>query len=194
MTNVPAAVEPSDPPQSPQPPRRKRRWLTWLCIAIVVLFGIAAFILPDLCRAREPANRVKCASNLKQIGSAMLLYANENAGHYPDRFEQLLATQDIGAEVFVCPSSNDEKANGNTLDEIVADLARPHHLSYVYHGKGFTKDAPADVVLATELFENHDRDGLNVLYGDGHVDFINRAAAEKLLAELALGHNPPTTK
>jgi hypothetical protein len=31
----------------------------------------------------EYANRVRCASHLKQIGQAMLMYANENKGNYP---------------------------------------------------------------------------------------------------------------
>src|SRR5947207_3140915 len=29
------------------------------------------------------SNRVKCSSNLRQIGQAILLYANENKGAYP---------------------------------------------------------------------------------------------------------------
>src|SRR5439155_21832178 len=31
----------------------------------------------------EGSNRVQCASNLRQIGQALLLYANENKGAYP---------------------------------------------------------------------------------------------------------------
>src|SRR5262245_37094584 len=34
-------------------------------------------------RNRETANRVKCASNLRQIGMALLYYQNENKGLYP---------------------------------------------------------------------------------------------------------------
>src|SRR5690606_23152810 len=42
---------------------------------IAVLIGI---LVPVISRARESGNRVKCASNLRQIGQAMQIYAQEN--------------------------------------------------------------------------------------------------------------------
>jgi hypothetical protein len=42
-------------------------------------------------RARETANRVKCASNLRQIGQAILLYSNENRGAYPRTYTTIPA-------------------------------------------------------------------------------------------------------
>jgi prepilin-type processing-associated H-X9-DG protein len=38
---------------------------------------------------------------------------------------------------------------------------------------------------------NHDHGGMNVLYADGHVDFIPMPTAKKIIAELHAGHNPP---
>jgi prepilin-type processing-associated H-X9-DG protein len=54
-----------------------------LLVVIGILALLVAFMLPSLCRSSETANRVKCSSNLRQIGQAMLLYANDNHGHYP---------------------------------------------------------------------------------------------------------------
>lgn len=50
-------------------------------IGMFVLLG--SFLLPSLCRSRETASRVKCSSNLRCLGQAMLLYANDNRGHFP---------------------------------------------------------------------------------------------------------------
>jgi len=50
--------------------------------------GAARVNLDELMRtgAREQANRVKCASNLRQIGQGLQMYANENKGNFPRTF------------------------------------------------------------------------------------------------------------
>jgi prepilin-type processing-associated H-X9-DG protein len=55
-----------------------------LVVAILMLAMLAICVAPMTAyRARETANRVKCSSNLRQIGQAILLYANDNKGEYP---------------------------------------------------------------------------------------------------------------
>ena len=57
--------------------------IDWFVGVLIVLF-CAGIVLSKTPAANETQMRIKCASNLRQIGQAMLLYANENKGKYPD--------------------------------------------------------------------------------------------------------------
>ena len=51
-----------------------------LLVVIAILAILAAMLLPTLSRSQESAWRIKCASNLRQLGIAAQLYWNDNDG------------------------------------------------------------------------------------------------------------------
>ncbi len=65
--------------------RRRRRAFTLveLLIVIGIIATLIAILLPVLSRVRVAANRAACASNMRQIGIALVMYANENKGAIP---------------------------------------------------------------------------------------------------------------
>lgn len=224
--------------------------LVELLVVIGIIALLISILLPSLNRARETANRVKCASNLKQVGSALLLYSNENRNMYPrtyattstdavimnsygstalDSFQGttpvgnnnltaslflLLKTQDIGSEVFTCPSSNSEKDNfgGGTNTALnrcnFTDIQKNLAYSYanpfptttaISAGYKLNNSLSPEFAIAADInpgvtdgddnvkgvsttssqaqmkvanSNNHDGDGQNVLFGDGHVEFV----------------------
>ena len=63
-----------------------------------------------------------------------------------------------------------------------------------YVGADLTSAAPADVVAAYEPRENHDGDGANVLFGDGHVGFLTTRELEQVLAKPATAPTLPAPR
>jgi prepilin-type processing-associated H-X9-DG protein len=190
MTQPPQPLDYAHP--STKRPHRTHP-LTWAVGGIVGVLLLLALIGNGWSSHayRPAANRIKCASNLRQIGQATMLYANDHQGRYPDTIGELME-EDITTAVFICPGSNDEPAAAAaTTQATAANIHSGGHLSYIYLAKGLTNTGQTNLVLVYEPLSNHQNRGMNVLFGDGHVEWFDLKQATKWLAELNAGHNPP---
>ncbi len=66
-----------------QPNQRSAFTLIELLVVIAIIGILASLLLPVLGRARESGRRASCASNLHQIGAAMLGYSDDFNGWFP---------------------------------------------------------------------------------------------------------------
>jgi len=142
-----------------------------------------SILLPSLNRARDAANRIKSASNLRQIGLANMLYANEHPKNASaDDFGTLLKTQDIAMEVFINPRTGTvlpREVQAAAMEEKIAWVNA--NSDYVWGGKGLNDSVEADRPVAWENPLTVD-EGINILFGDGHVEWQTMAAAEQEFA------------
>lgn len=138
---------------------------------VIILGAVGAFViaiaLPSVQRMRESTGRQRCPSNLRQIGTAMYLYSMKYGGAYPPSFKALASEEDLTPSVFICPA-----ADAIAASSIAAFVGSPADCSYIYLGDRLNNKTDTDVILAFENPDDHDRDGVYVLCGDGGVSWL----------------------
>lgn len=171
-----------------------------LLIVITIIAVLAAMLLPALKGARDKAKVAVCQGNLKQIGLAMLMYAQDNDDYFPSsaqKYSRALDNPAVGLwptyisdrRVFHCPVgiyaafAGDAKIGNDSSDYQVRgenSSTGGYSLKKVLPTVGFITDRfmgyyPGDPgVNPPNIYAGHPN-GVNILCFDGHVKWYNRS-------------------
>jgi prepilin-type N-terminal cleavage/methylation domain-containing protein/prepilin-type processing-associated H-X9-DG protein len=192
----------------PDVPRRNRERSGFTLIELLVVIGIIAvligILLPVLSKAREASRRTKCSANLRSLGQAMHMYANDHKDRLPngngpnvefgkgDVLIELNERYVKSPGTFHCPGDDDPVPQAITT----GDYGQPDsgRTSFDFYSLWWVADkgpklprinqAPIAWDLnggstTPEADQNHGTKGGNVLFADGHVDWQEPAVWDK---------------
>ena len=135
--------------------------------ALVVVFGLP--FLSDSCcnrRIREGQPPMRCASNLRQIGLAIKMYAADNEEAYPPDFGALYPVYVDTPKLFSCAETPSPWERIRETGKV-----RPAYTSYVYVA-GLDDTDKSACVLAYDRPGNHGERGVFVVYIDRNVEWV----------------------
>ena len=129
------------------PMNRKAFTLIELLVVIAIIAILAAILFPVFAQAKEAAKKTSCLSNLKQIGTATLIYVNDyDDTLYGHRWNCGGNTSNNYAATEVCPDYLGSQSNGlnSTAPDQAGGLSSPVNMRYfwVYMLAPYTKNFP----------------------------------------------------
>jgi prepilin-type N-terminal cleavage/methylation domain-containing protein len=74
--------------------------LVELLVVVGIISVLIAILLPSLQLARASARKLSCLSNMRQVGTALMMYANESKGYFPYQDESTVAIGSGGVANF----------------------------------------------------------------------------------------------
>lgn len=151
--------------------------------ALAAPAAIGGAITPMIEKNKTRAAQTACASNLKQIGAAIQMYATEHDGQLPPDLGALATSVDVRTEAFICPSAHKQlPEDWQTMPKDQQAQWVNRNASYAYTGAGMsTKDSNAQTIVLHDRENRHNGAGMNCLALDGSVRFLPVKEAKQLL-------------
>ena len=144
-------------------------------VALPVIALLMGILMPALARVRQVAFRQVCATNLVGLSKAMMLYKNDYDQYpTPEKWCDLLIEKcEVAPIAFRCRGAQEGPSN-YALNENIAKLGASTQgdivLLFETH-PGWNQVGGPDILTT----DNHQGEGCNVAFIDGHVEFVRAA-------------------
>jgi prepilin-type processing-associated H-X9-DG protein len=147
----------------------------WWIAGVAFLMGI---FLPALTKTRRISHRMECGTNIYALGKAFHIYAADNNYQYPtkDRWcDLVLEHTHISEEQLNCPLDKDSRCS--YAINPYCEPNSPNDVVLLFDAKGdWNTYGGVDIINP----ENHKGVGINVLFNDGHAEFVRKEEGGEL--------------
>jgi prepilin-type N-terminal cleavage/methylation domain-containing protein len=164
-----------------------------LLVVIAIISVIASLVVPIVSMAREKANILHCANNLKQIYPFAVGYSEKDSvGFFPlgsgkaprahESLNELIASEPeaLTADLFVCRSSEAKEAQPDGNGNLVLE---DENLSYAWLSRRLKITAVNKIIACDKYVDGYEDEagshighaGVNALMSDGSVRFLKPA-------------------
>jgi prepilin-type processing-associated H-X9-DG protein len=150
-------------------------------VAIPIIALLMGILMPALARTRQLAFRMVCGTNMSGLSKAMMIYADDYDDKYPtpDKWCDLLIEYcEVDPISFHCKGAEEGPCN-YALNENVVELGistQPDIVLLFETYPGWNQVGGPEILTT----DNHQGDGCNVSFVDGHVEFVKAEDIGKL--------------
>jgi len=153
-----------------------------LLVVVAIIGVLAGLLVPVLSKARAAAKTTHCLGNLRQLSLAIQMYVDDNGGRLPALQNRASLTEPLPAldtvllaqvsgksGVFGCRADNKRLWETTGTSYFWNFTVNGQNVDRLFSIVGGTEATRIPLLSDKEAFHPDTRDGVNILYADGHV-------------------------